>query len=98
MKKTGQVASGPSERKVENAGQGVHRAGDKLALLLGQFLVELGWGERQCCHYTFSPKVTFPFIFNCATNCVPWCTRAICAPATAFPPAVNWRRRWAFIA
>src|SRR6267378_4821265 len=91
-------SEGGGEKRDRRDQAGVRPAEDKLALSLGQFLVELGWGERQCCHYTFSPKVTFPSTFNCATNCAPWCMRAICAPATGFPPAGNWPRCWACIA
>src|SRR5258706_15808146 len=63
--------------------------GDKLALATVQYLVELAEGERQCFHSISSHRVTSRCTSNFATNCAPWCTRAICAPATAFQRAVN---------
>src|SRR5712664_976350 len=66
-------------------------AGDKLALAAGQYLVELGEGERQCCHSISSHKATFRCTSNFATNCAPLSMRAICVRATAFRLAVSWR-------
>src|SRR5258708_3624327 len=75
--------------------------GDKLALAPGQYLVELAEGERQCFHSISSHKATFRCTSSFAINCAPSFMRAICAPATAFLPAVNSRpcsactaRRW----
>src|SRR5437867_3482070 len=64
-------------------------AKDKLALATGQYLVELAEGERQCFHFISSHRVTFRCTSSFATNCAPSCTQAICARATAFPPAVS---------
>src|SRR6266436_8734308 len=74
------------------------RPGDKLALEAVQSLVELAEGERQCCHFISSRKVTFRCTSNFAINCARSCMLVICVPATASRRAASWRPCWAFIA
>src|SRR5215472_7190828 len=68
---------------------------DKLALVAGQFLLELTEGERQCCHFISNRKATSLYMFSSATNCAPWCMPVICVRATAFRQAGNSLPCWA---
>lgn len=65
-------------------------AGDKLALAAGQSLLKLAEGERQCFHFSSSPKVMFPCTCSSAINSAPLSMRVICVPGTASRRAANW--------
>src|SRR5260370_17740783 len=67
------------------------RPGDKLALEAVQCLVELAEGERQCCHFISSRKVTFRCTSNFAISCARLCMPAICVPPTASRPPPTHR-------
>ena len=58
---------------------------DKLALVAGQYRVELAQGERHCCPCTSSRKVTFLCMCSCEISYAPSCMRAIWRPGDRIP-------------